>query len=50
MEKYKKGNTATINLEYLDQIGIKNLNYLLRHIMYQIFEMISSISSKNIHQ
>ena len=28
------------------RIGIMNMNYLMNHIMYQIFEMILKLSSK----
>ena len=47
MEKYKKGQTKTINLKYLDQHGTENLN-LMDHILHQIFRTILSISSKSI--
>ena len=37
MDKYKKGHTKAINLKYLSQLGVKNLNYQKDHILYQIF-------------
>ena len=47
MEKYNKGQTKTINVKYQLQRGMKNLNYLMDHILYQIFKIISSLSSEN---
>ena len=44
--KMQKSTINTINLKYLGQRGIKNLNYLKDHILYQIFKIILSISSK----
>ena len=38
-----KAHTITINLKYLHQHGMINLNYLMDHILYQIFKIISSI-------
>ena len=40
MEKYKKSHIRTMNLKYQLQHGIKNLNYLMDHILYQIFKII----------
>ena len=48
--KNKKSLTKTITLKYLVQLGMKNLNYLMNHILYQIFKIILSISSKNTKQ
>ena len=45
-----KKSSKTINLRYQLQSGIKNLNYLMDHIMYLIFKIISSISLRNIKQ
>ena len=42
-----ESDTKTINLKYLDQRGMKNLNYLMDHILYQIFKTILITSSKN---
>ena len=35
-EKILKSLTRTINLTYQLQNGIKNLNYLMDHVLYQI--------------
>ena len=35
MEKYKKSHTKIIDLRYQLQHGMKNLNYLMDHILYQ---------------
>ena len=45
--KILKSHTKTIDLKNCCQSGIKNLNYLMDHIRYQIFNIILSISSKN---
>ena len=37
-----------INLKYHLLRGLKKLNYLMDHILYQIFKITSSILSKNI--
>ena len=34
--------------KYQPQRGMKILNYLMNHILYQIFKIMSSISSKSI--
>ena len=39
-----------INLKYKLKHRRKNLNYLMDHILYQIFKTILSISSKNMRQ
>ena len=49
-DKIHKSHTKIINLEYQLQRGMKNLNYLMDHILYQIFKIILSISSKNMKQ
>ena len=46
MEKYKKRHAIIINLKYQIQHGMKNLNYLMDHILYQKFKIILNISSK----
>ena len=38
--KYKKIHIRTINLKYQLQHGMKNLNYLMDHILYQVFKII----------
>ena len=44
--KIWKNNMKTMNLKYQLQRGIKNLNYLMDHILHQIFNIISSMSTK----
>ena len=44
--KNMKAHTITINLKYLLQHGVKNLNYQMDHIPYQIFTIILSIFLK----
>ena len=44
----QKAHTKIINSKYQLQYGTKNLNYLVNHILYQIFKNILSISSKTI--
>ena len=39
-----KHSYKTINLKYQLQHGIKNLNYLMDHILYQILKIILNIS------
>ena len=36
-----------MNSNYLNQNGVKNLNYLVGHILYHVFKTISNISLKN---
>ena len=43
-------NTKTINLKYWFQRGMEKLNYLMDHILYQIFKIIVGISSQNTKQ
>ena len=38
-----KTHTITINLKYIRQHGMRNLNCLMDHIPYQIFNIILSI-------
>ena len=47
-ERIKKSHMETINSKYLEQHRMKNSNYLMDLILYQIFETISSISSRSI--
>ena len=47
MIKYTKVIQKNImNLKYQLQRGMKNLNYLMNHILYQIFKIILTTSSK----
>ena len=46
MEKFKKSYTKIINLQYQLRHGMKNLNYLMDHILYQIFKITLNISLK----
>ena len=41
--KNKKSHIRTLNLKYQLQHGMKNLNYLMDHILYQIFKTILNI-------
>ena len=43
-EKISKSHIVTINLKYQLQHGIKNLNYLMDYILYQIFKIIFNTS------
>ena len=45
-EKIQKSNLRTINLKCQLQHGMKNLNYVMDHILYQIFKINVSISLK----
>ena len=44
--KIQKIHRKTINLKYQLRRQIMNLNYLMKHILYQIFKIILIISSK----
>ena len=46
MDKYKKASAP----KYQPQRGKKNLNYLMNHILYQIFNIIMGISEKNMEK
>ena len=48
MKKYKKAHIKTINLKYLLQHEVINLNYQMDHIQYQIFKIILSIFLRGI--
>ena len=53
MEKLKKSyknNEFKISAPTWNEHGVKSLNYLMDHILYQIFKTILSISSKNTRQ
>ena len=45
--KILKNLTTKINLKYLLQRGMMNLNYHMDHILYQIFKIILSIFKKH---
>ena len=42
-----KSHTKITNSKYQLQHGMKSLNYLMDHVLYQIFEIILNISLKN---
>ena len=44
---FKKLYKKTINLKYQLQQGMENLNYLMCHILYQIFKTILNTSKNN---
>ena len=46
MQKHKKAHIITINLKYLHQHGMINLNCLMDRILYQIFKIILTIFKK----
>ena len=48
--KTEKAHTITINLKYLHQHGMKNLNYQMDCILYQKFKIILSIFKKNMEK
>ena len=43
MEKHKKAHTMIINLKYLLEHGMINLNYQMDHTQYHIFKIILSM-------
>ena len=45
-KKIYKSHIVTLNLKYHIQHGMKHLNYLTDNLLYQIFKIISSTSSK----
>ena len=47
-KKKKKSHTKTINLKYQLQRGIKSLNYMMDHILYQIFKIILNTPLKKL--
>ena len=44
MEQYRKIYTEITDLKYQLRHGMKSLNYLMNHILYQIFKIILNIS------
>ena len=44
--KIHKNHTRTINLKYQLQHGMKSLNYLMNHILSQIFKITLNVSYK----
>ena len=42
-EKTLKNRIKAIDLKFLLQHGMKNLNYLMNHVFYKIFKMIFNI-------
>ena len=46
---HEKSHTKIINLKYQLNHGMKNLNDLMDHILYQIFKIILNISFKKTH-
>ena len=49
-EKTWKARTITINIKYQHQHGMINLNYLMTHILYQIFKIILSTFKKTMEK
>ena len=47
MEKHEKIITIIMNLKYHSQHGMRNLNYLMNHTLYQIFQIFLNVSLKN---
>ena len=48
--KIQKSHWKVINLKYQLQHGMENLNYLIDHILYEIFKIIFDISFKNMEK
>ena len=48
--KILKSHPKTINLKYQIQHRMINLNYLMDHLLYQVFKIILSMSSKTMKQ
>ena len=48
MKKYQKNHIRIINLNYQLRHRMKNLNYLMDHILYQIFKIIVNIYLKSL--
>ena len=46
--KKKKSHSQTKNLKYQLRRGLKNLSFLMNHILHKIFKIILNISYKNI--
>ena len=49
-EKILNRHINLINIKHQLQHGMKSLNYLMDHVLYQIFKTILSVSSKNTRQ
>ena len=47
MKNYKTSHRKTMNLKYQPRRRMKNLNYLMGHILHQISKIRFIISSKN---
>ena len=45
-----KSHTKTINLKFWFEHGMKSLNFLMNHILYEIFTIVLNISSKNVEK
>ena len=43
-KKMQRSHTKIVSLKYQLQRGMKNLNYLMDNILYQIFKLIFNIS------
>ena len=48
--KIQKIHTKVISLKYHVRYGMKSLNYLIYHILYQIFKTILNISLKKLEK
>ena len=48
--KKQKSNIRAIDLKYQLQHGVKNLNYLMDHILYQMFKIILNIYLKSMRK
>ena len=48
--KIQKSHLKIIKLKFRLRYGMKSLNYLIDHILYQMFKTILSTSSKNMRQ
>ena len=46
IEKYKKTHTKIINFKYQLRHGMKSLNYLMGHVLYQILKSCLNTSKK----
>ena len=46
-EKADEGHAKLMNSSYQDQQRMKNLNYQMGHILYQIFKIIFNALSRN---
>ena len=48
--KKPQNHKKAINIKYLDQRGMKNLNYLADHILHKKLKIVLNISSKDMKQ